>query len=267
MVTLSKLKDGIFLIQLVDKDDVKKKMVKNIKREEKVTSKIPLVGPEDVIDESKAAKIDKREKIVIKEKAKQNKKYHLLRWKIKSFLIRENIIISCVNWETILDVFNPEMLNRDDLTDVEIEKIFIKYGFELVEHHTKYRDIHGIDETMWMTPSEHRNLHNRLRREGKCNVSSEELEKISRETRHRGDRHKDQIIRHTKKWYLTEEGKDYCVDRAKKLKNNWIIFHETLAPNIRLHETIVYYDKTGTLTVSSGFVGDHGIKPLVVQID
>jgi hypothetical protein len=35
----------------------------------------------------------------------------------------------------------------------------------------------------------------------------------------------------------------------------WLIFRTTLAPNIRLREQFIY-DKTGVLSVSSGFIGD-----------
>jgi hypothetical protein len=34
---------------------------------------------------------------------------------------------------------------------------------QLIEHHVKYKEIHGVDETIWMTRSEHLLLHARLR--------------------------------------------------------------------------------------------------------
>jgi len=50
----------------------------------------------------------------------------------------------------------------------------------MTEHHVKYKEIHGIDETVWMTRGEHIKLHGRLRRDGECQVDIEELGKISR---------------------------------------------------------------------------------------
>ena len=50
---------------------------------------------------------------------------------------------------------------------------------ELLYHHTKYKEIHSVDEVVLLTHSEHRRLHNRLRREGKCNIPPSKLLKIS----------------------------------------------------------------------------------------
>lgn len=46
-------------------------------------------------------------------------------------------------------------------------------------HHIKYQEIHGVDEVIPMDPYEHRRLHARLRREGRCNVPEPVLGKIS----------------------------------------------------------------------------------------
>lgn len=253
------------MIQLIDEEDVKKKGTQKIKNCGENTSigTIPLICADEVIDESKAPKIDKKEKIIIKENAKKNKKYHLLRWEIKRFLIQENVIKRCVSWETILDVFDSEIVNKDDLIDAEIKAIFRRHGSELIEHHTKYKEIHGIDESLWMTPSEHRNLHNRLRAEGKCNIPSEELTKISVAAANRTEKNKQQQV----EFHRTEKYRQYFSDRAKKLKNNWLVFDEILAPNIKLREQISYYYNTGTVSISSGFYGNHGIKIPTVQID
>lgn len=254
------------MIQLIDEEDVKKKQtyIKN-RRENTSTAigTISLISADEVIDESKASKINKKEKIIIKENAEKNKKCHLLRWKIKRLLIQENVIKKCVSWETILDVFDSEIVNKDDLTDAEIKAIFRRHSSELIEHHTKYKEIHGVDESLWMTPSEHRNLHNRLRAEGKCNIPSEELTKISVAAANRTEKNKQQQV----EFHRTEEYRQYYSDRAKKLKNNWLVFDDILAPNIKLREQISYYYKTGTVTVSSGFYGNHGIKIPTIQID
>jgi len=52
-------------------------------------------------------------------------------------------------------------------------------GETLIEHHVKYKEIHGYDETIWMTWSEHTKLHRRLRNEGGCNITPDKLKKIS----------------------------------------------------------------------------------------
>ena len=50
---------------------------------------------------------------------------------------------------------------------------------KLIQHHVRYKELHGEDKIIMLTPSEHGKLHARLRREGKCDVPSEELAKIS----------------------------------------------------------------------------------------
>ncbi len=223
---------------------------------------IPLIGPEEVIDKSKVHKINKKEKILVKENAEKNKKYHLLRWKIKRFLIQEDIIKDCINWKTILDVFDSEILNKDDLTNAEIKEIFRRYGFRLVEHHTKYKEIHGIDETTWMTPSEHINLHNRLRREGKCDIPPEELEKISLVATRRTERHKEAIREYNKTEKMRNYKSEYCKMYIMRIATN-----TTISKNIIFREEIAYNVKTDTLTISSGFAGSHGIKLPTINID
>ncbi len=55
----------------------------------------------------------------------------------------------------------------------------------LIEHHIKYRELHGDDDTVWLTRSEHHKLHNRLRRKGKCKISPKELEIVSKKAHNR----------------------------------------------------------------------------------
>lgn len=52
-------------------------------------------------------------------------------------------------------------------------------GSRLVEHHTKYIELHGEDETVFITHTEHVRLHKKLRREGKCKIHSKILRRIS----------------------------------------------------------------------------------------
>lgn len=48
-----------------------------------------------------------------------------------------------------------------------------------VTHHIHYKEIHGFDETVMMTKSDHVKLHRRLRRENECDIPAVELHKIS----------------------------------------------------------------------------------------
>jgi len=58
---------------------------------------------------------------------------------------------------------------------------------KLVRHHKKYKEIHGVDEIVFIPKSEHQKLHHRLRKEGKCNIPPEELQRISANANHRAD--------------------------------------------------------------------------------
>ena len=63
-----------------------------------------------------------------------------------------------------------------------------------VNHHIKYKEIHGVDEVVLMDKSEHRRLHARLRREGKCNISSDILRIISSKAKWRRIRDSHEIV-------------------------------------------------------------------------
>ena len=49
---------------------------------------------------------------------------------------------------------------------------------QIVKHHIKYKETHGIDEVILMTRSDHQKLHRRLRKEGKLKIPVEELNRI-----------------------------------------------------------------------------------------
>lgn len=119
---------------------------------------------------------------------------------------------------------------------------------QLIEHHTKYREIHGVDETIWMTRSEHKMLHNRLRGEKKCKISGPELAKIARKASHR-----------------TVKQKLNKLVYKHKFEGN-IRFTDTLVPNIRHHENINYNYKTGVVSCSCFFEGDHSMKLMEVNL-
>jgi len=61
---------------------------------------------------------------------------------------------------------------------------------KLIEHHIKYKEIHGVDETVFMSRGEHKKLHCRLRKEGKCNISVSSLQKISTKAAQRTQKYK-----------------------------------------------------------------------------
>ncbi len=120
----------------------------------------------------------------------------------------------------------------------------------LVEHHKKYKEIHGIDETVWMTQSDHLKLHRRLRREGKCQIPVKELGKIA---------HK--AMRRTKKCKLTRNK----LMRGYHRKNR-IHFTQNIGPKVSVFEDIMYYPNSGNVLISSYFQGNNGNKLLVIQI-
>lgn len=116
----------------------------------------------------------------------------------------------------------------------------------LVEHHVKYKEIHGVDETVWMTPSEHRLLHVRLRKGGGCNISVEDLTKISRAACKRTDKSKKSDKKYEKQ---------YC-----KCK----YFSTTPGPYIQLQERIRYNCAADTITYCALFRGTHShILPVI----
>lgn len=66
-----------------------------------------------------------------------------------------------------------------------VDKKDVKIKRSVIEHHTKYNEIHGEDKTIFIARSEHVKLHRRLRREGRCNVPPDELDKMSGRACHR----------------------------------------------------------------------------------
>lgn len=77
---------------------------------------------------------------------------------------------------------NIELVEKEDTIDEKLDE-------KLIEHHTKYKEIHGKDETIFMTLSEHQKLHIRLRKEGKCNIPSDKLNKISTRAHQRTEKY------------------------------------------------------------------------------
>ena len=118
----------------------------------------------------------------------------------------------------------------------------------LVQHHTKYQEIHGEDKIVMMEKGEHARLHNRLRSEGQCNIPAAELNKISTAAHARTDKHKATKAR----WQDSERGKAM---KAAYRKNNIqrFIFYDPMMPNVRHQENIEYNHLTNIVAVSCAF--------------
>ena len=139
---------------------------------------------------------------------------------------------------------------------------------KLIEHHTKYKELHGVDETAWITISKHRILHIRLRKSGKCNIPVEELRKISKTAHSRTSK----SIETRRKYRNSKEGKESKErynhsDKKKRTYNNYrneiisrICFVETLGKNTQLYEEITYNKNTGNVVYYAAFRGIHGHK-------
>lgn len=118
---------------------------------------------------------------------------------------------------------------------------------KLMQHHVKYKEIHGYDEIVIMGYSEHRKLHNKLRREGRCKSPVELLHKVT-------------------KTAYARSPKGMQLRRAyKKEHRKTIRFWTALAPHVVLVEHLEIYNE-GNVVVSSYFVGNHGKKLLVVDV-
>ena len=129
----------------------------------------------------------------------------------------------------------------------------------LVEHHIKYKELHGVDETVWMEAGKHKTLHNRLRREGKCNVPVDILQKISRKAQSRTDKCKERNKNYIKKMY--ESNREYARQNYRTL-----VFNERLSQNIRLKEQIRCNLKTNKIYISSIFEATGNHKLIIVEV-
>jgi len=144
---------------------------------------------------------------------------------------------------------------------------------DMVEHHTHYKEIHGYDKTVWITRSEHTKLHQRLRKNGDCNIPADKLKTIALAASGRTDKHKENIAKYQAEYKYKQKKIEYegnpkriKYKRDYRLKNIWEKQYRTyMMPNITLKETIGYNIATNHISVSSGFYGTHK-KPLVINI-
>ena len=131
----------------------------------------------------------------------------------------------------------------------------------LVEHHTKYKEIHGLDETIWMDKGKHRSLHNRLRKTGKCNIPPEQLELISKHAYTRTEKGKNWEREYRKTPHRIKYNIQY------KQKNTFTFtFSEIVMPNVEINESWYYNKITNVLNISSGFRADHGKKLFFIEV-
>lgn len=138
----------------------------------------------------------------------------------------------------------------------------------LVEHHIKYKEIHGADETIWIEQGEHLRLHRRLRKEGKCNIPVEELTIISRRANGRTEKTKSR--KRAKATHKTPARRQYMQNinktphikaskrRYAELAQQRIEVSEGVGENVRLKAYIMYNKLTGTVTYSARFEGTNG---------
>lgn len=92
-----------------------------------------------------------------------------------------------------------------------VDKKDVKSNGKLVEHHTKYKEIHGEDKTIFMSFGDHISLHRKLRSQKKCKVPIEELNKISTNAYCRTDKY---LEKHSNKGYCYNK-KCYRCDKFK----------------------------------------------------
>ena len=145
---------------------------------------------------------------------------------------------------------------------------------KLVEHHIKYLEIHGVDETVWLMHGEHKKLHNHLRREGKCKIPVDELKKIAmaahdrtpkrRAARAAYDKSPKRRATHTA-YDKSPEGRTARAAYRKNIQS--IKFSETPCTHVEFSERINYNHKTGTVSYIAGFYGTGGHPLPMVDIE
>jgi hypothetical protein len=106
----------------------------------------------------------------------------------------------------------------------------------MIQHHIKYKEIHGVEEIVTMKQSEHVKLHQRLRKEGKCTLSVVEISKMSRSSY----------------W---------------KRSMQTISFYETVMPNVTMLELYHYNINTGKVTFENYFKADNHKHLFYIDVD
>ena len=112
----------------------------------------------------------------------------------------------------------------------------------MVQHHEKYEEIHGEDKIVMMDADEHRKLHTRLRKEGKCTIPAEELQVISQAAYARTDKGKEAHRRTKRKQHQIMDSKENCLQ-----------FYETIKTNVMIVEKVRFNPNTGAVWYSNCF--------------
>jgi len=176
-----------------------------------------------------------------------NKKEHIIK-----------LLLAGTDIETIVKYVNTTKLYVRKV-QYEVNKI---NGIEhWIQHHVKYEELHGVDEIVWMTNGDHQKLHNRLRRENRCDVLPDDLHKISTIAHRRTDRYKN-----AKKTYAHSESGRNVLLNYKNNNIKRIDFNESMGTNIRLSEDIRYNTASGAVCYYADFRGDNGFKLPVIDI-
>ena len=125
----------------------------------------------------------------------------------------------------------------------------------MVQHHEKYEEIHGEDKIVMMDADEHRKLHTRLRKEGKCTIPAKELQAISQAAYARTDKGIETHRRCKRKQSLIMDSKENCLQ-----------FYETVKTNVMIVEKIRFNPNTGAIWYFSCFRGSHKNKLKFIDI-
>lgn len=128
-----------------------------------------------------------------------------------------------------------------------------------VQHHIKYKEIHGYDEIVMMERSEHKKLNHRELFSG-CTV--EKLAKISSAANKRSNYYKKHSKEHRKTTQYKDNKREYDKNNIKRIE-----FYSTPGKNTRIHEMIVYNNKTGTVTYSTSFKPAMGYILPIIDIE
>lgn len=127
----------------------------------------------------------------------------------------------------------------------------------LVEHHIKYKEIHGYDETVFIEKGEHYLLHKRLRLEGKCTIPPKTLRRISETANKRTKKYK----LWSKRYRTVTQSKYYATGRKYSQINRRVVsINETIGLHVRLRENIIYNISTGSVSVLFIFEATNGYK-------
>ena len=111
----------------------------------------------------------------------------------------------------------------------------------LIHHHVKYKELHGVDKIIILCRSCHGKLHKKLRRNGNCNILPKKLRRIFNNAQQR-----------------LPELRKYKDEYIKEFLET-IEFHTTMYNNCQLRERIIYNNKTGNVSFNSGFKDKNGI--------